>query len=101
MKIKLAIDTGGSFTDLVSMDETGKVTLVKVESDPENPGKSIANGLDILSETFELTLQEFLERLPPAQDVGAQVLEIASRGKDHYRRYGPKNPEQERCKESH
>ena len=53
VKYKLGIDTGGTFTDLVVMDETGKVILAKVESTPEKPSAAIHNGIEILSEELD------------------------------------------------
>lgn len=60
MKYKLGIDTGGTFTDLVAMDKTGKVALAKVESTPEKPSAAIRSGIELLSEELGLNVEEFL-----------------------------------------
>jgi N-methylhydantoinase A len=45
MGARIGIDIGGTFTDLVVLDETGNVHRAKVLSTPENYGHGIARGL--------------------------------------------------------
>ena len=45
MTHRIGIDIGGTFTDLVVLDETGSVHRAKVLSTPENYGHGIARGL--------------------------------------------------------
>jgi N-methylhydantoinase A len=46
MSVRLGIDTGGTFTDFVLLDEeTGEVRTVKVPSTPQEPARAIAVGL--------------------------------------------------------
>lgn len=45
MKLRLAVDTGGTFTDIVLMDEeTGTVWTDKVPSTPDNPARACVTG---------------------------------------------------------
>jgi N-methylhydantoinase A len=45
--IRVGIDTGGTFTDLVALDEeTGAVALAKVPSTPESPVEAVSAALD-------------------------------------------------------
>ena len=47
--VRLGIDTGGTFTDFVMIDETsGRVTTAKVPSTPDDPARAIRAGLDSL-----------------------------------------------------
>src|SRR5215475_2997765 len=55
---KIGIDVGGTFTDLVAVDESGHSTLAKVASTPEDPSIGVMAGLERLAEILEL---------PPAQ----------------------------------
>src|SRR5262245_52441124 len=46
MGVRVAIDTGGTFTDVVAIDETtGKITAVKTPSTPSDPSISLLDGV--------------------------------------------------------
>lgn len=47
--LRIGIDMGGTFTDLVAVDERGKVTLAKSVSTPEDPSIAIIEGLRLLA----------------------------------------------------
>jgi N-methylhydantoinase A len=44
----LGIDTGGTFSDFVAVDEHGRLRVAKVPSDPEHPARAIQSGLAAL-----------------------------------------------------
>ena len=47
MGVRIGIDTGGTFTDLVVMDEaTGQVDVVKLPSTPDEPSRAILAALE-------------------------------------------------------
>ena len=45
MPIRVGIDTGGTFTDLVAVDEDGRSFLAKVPSNPDDPVATVAAAL--------------------------------------------------------
>ncbi|MDN5654311.1 MAG: hydantoinase/oxoprolinase family protein [Kocuria sp.] len=46
-RIRIGIDTGGTFTDIVAFDETtGTLTTTKTPSTPANPADGFINGID-------------------------------------------------------
>lgn len=46
MGLRVGVDTGGTFTDLVAHDEnSGAVVVHKTSSTPDDPGRAIVNGL--------------------------------------------------------
>lgn len=45
MGTRVGIDTGGTFTDLVAVDEEGRSFLAKVPSDPDDPVAAVASAL--------------------------------------------------------
>ena len=49
---RIGIDVGGTFTDLVAVDDLGKATLAKVPSTPEDPSVGVLDGLRLLAETL-------------------------------------------------
>ena len=42
---RIGIDVGGTFTDLVAVDDDGRTTLAKVASTPEDPSLGVLEGL--------------------------------------------------------
>ena len=51
---RIGIDVGGTFTDLVAVDPTGRATLAKVASTPEDPSIGVMAGLARLAEVLGL-----------------------------------------------
>jgi N-methylhydantoinase A len=55
--IKLGVDVGGTFTDLVVFDESsGKIELTKVASTPRSPDEGVLNGIRKLASQFAIEL---------------------------------------------
>jgi N-methylhydantoinase A len=51
VSIRIGIDTGGTFSDFVLLDEaSGRIDLVKVPSTPDDPSRAIESGIDGLGE---------------------------------------------------
>lgn len=50
-RYRLTVDTGGTFSDFVLLNEgTGEHRVLKVPSTPDDPGRAILDGLDVLEE---------------------------------------------------
>jgi N-methylhydantoinase A len=47
---RIGIDVGGTFTDLVAVDDLGRATLEKVPSTPGDPSIGVLDGLKLLAE---------------------------------------------------
>ncbi len=47
---RIGIDVGGTFTDLVAVDDLGEATLEKVPSTPDDPSIGVLDGLDQLAQ---------------------------------------------------
>ncbi len=60
MKYVVGIDIGGTFTDLVCMDQEGNMTIAKTPSTPADPAIAVIDGLGKIANTFEKNLKEFL-----------------------------------------
>ena len=60
MSYRIAVDVGGTFTDLVAVDGDGKVTFVKAASTPEDQAIGFMEGLERLSEAVGLPLADLL-----------------------------------------
>jgi len=52
--MRIGIDVGGTFTDLVAIDDHGVATLAKVPSTPDDPSRGVLDGLTRLAETLAL-----------------------------------------------
>ncbi len=60
--LRIGIDVGGTFTDLVSVDAQGRVTLAKVASTPADQSLGVMAGLDRLAEALGLDRATMLSR---------------------------------------
>src|SRR5205085_1294900 len=49
---RIGVDVGGTFTDLVAIDEGGLTTLAKIPSTPEDPSLGVLEGLSQLAGRF-------------------------------------------------
>ena len=58
--MRLAIDTGGTFTDLVIEDEGGKFTIYKAATVPDDPVQGILDVLQVAAEDRDVSLQSLL-----------------------------------------
>jgi N-methylhydantoinase A len=52
--LKIGIDVGGTFTDLVAVDDDGRSTLAKVASTPQDPSVGVMAGLGHLAALLHL-----------------------------------------------
>src|SRR5215831_14141822 len=57
---RIGVDVGGTFTDLVAVDEEGRATLAKVPSTPDDPSIGVVDGLKLLAETLGAELSILL-----------------------------------------
>ena len=58
----IGVDTGGTFTDLVVMDDDHSISLFKSLSTPESPGESVFDVLEQAAATRGMSLREFLQQ---------------------------------------
>src|SRR5690349_3673816 len=59
---RIGIDVGGTFTDLVSVDALGHVTLAKVATTPADQSLGVMQGLDRLAATLGIETGRMLDR---------------------------------------
>jgi N-methylhydantoinase A len=62
MNLRISTDIGGTFTDLVCVDEKGELKVAKVSTTPENFAEGIFNALDILGEQYRMSLHSVLKQ---------------------------------------
>lgn len=60
MSYKIGIDVGGTFTDLVAVDDTGRVIHTKTASTPGDQSVGVMDGLTLLAEALDITLAAML-----------------------------------------
>ncbi|HWD57392.1 MAG TPA: hydantoinase/oxoprolinase family protein [Stellaceae bacterium] len=60
--LRIGIDVGGTFTDLVAIDESGAATLAKVPSTPADPSLGVVDGLAALAARMATDLRGLLAR---------------------------------------
>jgi N-methylhydantoinase A len=74
---RIGIDVGGTFTDLVAIDEGGAATLAKVPSTPHDPSIGVVEGLAALAARFGRARSELLaqtERIVHGTTVATNAL---------------------------
>jgi len=57
---RIGIDVGGTFTDLVAIDDRGAATLAKVPTTPDDPSAGVLDGLTALAQTLGLARNALL-----------------------------------------
>ena len=62
MQYFCGVDTGGTFTDCVVMDEQGQITIAKSPSTPGDFGLGFFNALEVAAENLELTLAQLMQQ---------------------------------------
>ena len=60
--LRIGIDVGGTFTDLVAIDESGRATLAKAASTPADPSIGVIDGLGRLASMLGLDVAALLGR---------------------------------------
>jgi N-methylhydantoinase A len=58
---RIGIDVGGTFTDLVAVDDGGRVTVAKAASTPRDPSEGLLDGLRLLAGALGTDLAGLLE----------------------------------------
>jgi N-methylhydantoinase A len=59
MRIRIGIDTGGTFTDVVAFEEdSGRVVTTKTPSTPSNPADGVLAGIDKVLELMDASYAE-------------------------------------------
>ena len=74
---RIGIDVGGTFTDLVAVDDLGNATLAKVLSTPADPSIGVLDGLKLLAEKLGRELGPLLsetERIVHGTTVATNAL---------------------------
>src|SRR5438874_11811551 len=60
--IRIGIDVGGTFTDLVAVDERGRIVIAKAASTPRDPSEGLLDGLGLLAAELGTDLRGLLAR---------------------------------------
>lgn len=74
---RIGIDIGGTFTDLVAVDDTGRVVIAKSSSTPHDPSEGLVAGLTALAAELGLGRAELLadtERIVHGTTVATNAL---------------------------
>jgi N-methylhydantoinase A len=63
MSFRIAIDTGGTFTDAISVDEKGRMVTAKTPTVPKDLAQGTINSIKALAKANSKTPEEFLEEV--------------------------------------
>ena len=60
--MRFAVDTGGTFTDLVFEDDAGSLHMFKAQTTPHDPVEGILSAVQIAAESMSISTQELLSQ---------------------------------------
>jgi N-methylhydantoinase A len=60
--MRFAVDTGGTFTDLLVEDDSGGLHMFKASTTPADPIRGVIDALEVASRSFETPLRDFVGR---------------------------------------
>lgn len=60
---RIGIDVGGTFTDFLLVDESGKSDVYKTSTTPKNPTEGVLAGLRTMADDKGVELKEFLQKI--------------------------------------
>jgi len=60
--MRFAVDTGGTFTDLVFEDDAGSLHMFKAQTTPHDPVEGILAAVQIAAESMSITMEELLSQ---------------------------------------
>jgi N-methylhydantoinase A len=63
MNYVIGVDVGGTFTDLVAIDEEGCTTVIKSPSTPANPGIGVVTAIEKCAAALHMKLEELLSNV--------------------------------------
>ena len=63
MRYRVGIDVGGTFTDLLLLDDSGRSSIFKTPTTPDDPAIGLMNGLREIAEDQQLGLKAFLRQI--------------------------------------
>jgi N-methylhydantoinase A len=75
--LRIGIDVGGTFTDVVAVDDDGRVTIAKVPSTPRDPAVGVLDGVAKLAREIDLDRAKLLaqtERIVHGTTVATNAL---------------------------
>ena len=58
--MQIGVDIGGTFTDLVCIDDSGELHIAKTPSTPDDPSRGVMEGLALLSDRMSVSLHDIL-----------------------------------------
>ena len=62
MGLRFAVDTGGTFTDLMVSSDDGTLSMHKASTTPKDPVKGVIDSLALAAEASGQTLSDYLAR---------------------------------------
>jgi len=63
MSYVVGVDTGGTFTDLICVDEKGESIIVKTPSTPEDPSKAVITGMNDIAAKLDKDIHGFMNEV--------------------------------------
>jgi N-methylhydantoinase A len=63
MGMRVGVDTGGTFTDFITIDESGRPRVFKTPSTPKAPEQAIINGVEALAKEHRVSVPEFVRNI--------------------------------------